>query len=189
MAVGKGVAVGWTVGAGVGVGVGVGKGVAGGVGSGVGIKVGLATNSGGVAGVAMGTEGKGVGVVAEPGAGRSGGVGGPGCAAKGEFGLPESPPGTLAPGTLDSKTPVFCDGSVSRISTAAGAGMEAGTSRGEPTELGKPGVGAAAGRQLATATAAIRAAHRPKIRMLLRPMPNRRNTAAEAPTAKAGNPS
>ena len=58
----------------------------------------------------------------------------------------------------------------------------------ETIKLGKPGVGAAAGRQLATATAAIRAVHSPRIRMPLRPMPNRCNTAAEAPTAKAGNP-
>ena len=55
--------------------------------------------------------------------------------------------------------------------------------------MGKPGVGATAGRQLATATANIRAVQSPRIRMLLRPMPNRCNIAVEAPTAKAGKPS
>ena len=182
---GNGVAVGKGVAVGGGSGVAVGRGVA------VGWRVGVGLGGAGVAvgkGGAVGGGGKGVGVGAKPGADRSKGVGGSGSSAEGRFGFSGSLPGILGPETPGPDTPAFCDGSVPRISTTGGGGVEAGTPLGDAAKLVKPGVGAAAGRQLATVTATIRAVHSPRIRKFLRPMPNRCNTAAEAPTTKAGKP-
>ena len=182
---GSGVAVGMGVAVGGGGGVAVGMGVAVGGGSGVDVGIGVAggvrDNANALVG---GGGGKGVEVGGKAGADRSRGEGGLGCR---DFSA--SPPGNLGSETPDWEPRVCCDDSTSRISTAGGTGAEAGTPMGKSANLGKPGVGAAAGRQLATTRAPIRAIHRPRIRMLLRPMPNRCNKAVEAPTAKAEKPS
>ena len=77
-------------------------------------------------GGAVGGGGKGVGVGAKPGADRSRGVGGSGSSAEGRFGFSGSLPGILGPETPGPDTPAFCDGSVPRISTTGGGGVEAG---------------------------------------------------------------